>query len=79
MNSSVPSPQLRRFPASSKALRKSAMPENTADSATKWRLVRVAMIRASVVLPQPGGPHRIKLASRPESIIRRSGASGPSR
>ena len=54
-------------------------PEKIADSCSKCRSVTVARMRASVVLPQPGGPHRIIEPSRPPSIIRRNGASSASR
>src|SRR6185437_16850695 len=36
-----------------------------------------AMRRASVVFPVPGGPHRIKECSSPDSIARRNGLPGP--
>ena len=55
------------------------MPEKTAESATKCMDVRVARMRASVVFPQPGGPHRTKLVSLPESAMRRMGPSSPRR
>lgn len=55
------------------------MPEKTAESATKCMDVRVARMRASVVFPQPGGPHRTKLVSLPESAMSRMGPPSPSR
>ena len=36
----------------------SLMPASTALKATNSERVRRAIMRASVVLPQPGGPHR---------------------
>ena len=42
--------------------RRSATPENTADNGSKCRSVCSASRRAIVVLPQPGGPHRISRA-----------------
>ena len=36
------------------------MPENTADIGTKSISIEFANARAIVVLPQPGGPHKIK-------------------
>ncbi len=41
------------------AARRSATPEETADTGTNAALVLDAMIRASVVFPVPGGPQRI--------------------
>ena len=38
-----------------------------------------AISRASVVLPTPGGPHRIIECGRPDSKATRSGLPGPSR
>ena len=37
----------------------SATPDATAEIATKREFVRVAPIAARVVLPVPGGPHKI--------------------
>ena len=55
------------------------MPEKTAERAAKCMDVRVARMRASVVFPQPGGPHRIKLVILPESAMSRRGPPSPSR
>ena len=38
-----------------------ATPEKTADNCSKCRFVCSAKIRAIVVFPHPGGPHKIKL------------------
>ena len=59
--------------------RTSRTPALTADSATNSRSVWAATTLASVVLPVPGGPHRIIDDSRSASISARSGAPGPSR
>ena len=72
-------PRARCFLASSKLLLQvgHARPSPpTAPSAA--RPTSLASSRASVVFPQPGGPHRISDASRPRSSIRASGASGRS-
>src|SRR5690606_24697749 len=61
------------------ASRMSLTPENTADSAMKSASKARAMSRASVVLPTPGGPHRIIECSLPDSKASRSGLPGPSR
>ncbi len=37
------------------------------------------MMRAKVVLPTPGGPHRMKEVMLPESIMRRRMAPSPTR
>ena len=71
-------PRARCFLASSKLFLRSATPAITADSAINGSPTSLASSRASVVFPQPGGPHRISDASRPRSSIRASGASGRS-
>ena len=45
--------------AASKVFLRSATPENTADNCSKCRLKAVESSRAMVVLPVPGGPHRM--------------------
>ena len=67
---------MRRALAASKILRRSATPENTAESGSKCSEVCSASRRASVVLPQPGGPQRIIEESRPAATMRPMGASG---
>ena len=78
-NSKVAWPPRRRLPASSNVRLRSATPENTAESWTKCSPARAASNRAIVVLPTPGGPHRIREASEPRSSMRVSVPSGPSR
>jgi hypothetical protein len=51
-------------------------PASTADSTMNWASTAVATSRASVVLPTPGGPHRIIECSRPDSSAARSGLPG---
>src|ERR1700733_14313487 len=65
--------------ASATASRMSLMPACTADSAMKRALERSAIRRASVVLPVPGGPHRISECGWPEAIASYSGLPGASR
>ncbi len=65
--------------APSNTLRRSATPENTAESGSKCIAVVSASRRAIVVLPQPGGPQRIIEASRRAATMRPIGASGASR
>ena len=55
----------------------SLMPASTALKGTKCACVSSAMIRASVVLPVPGGPQRMIDCSRSRSIASRSGLPGP--
>ena len=59
------------------AARRSATPEVTALTGRKGALVVVAMMRASVVLPEPGGPQRMIDESRSASIALRSSVPGP--
>ena len=59
------------------AARTSAVPEFTAESCTSRAPVSAAMSRASVVLPQPGGPKKIMLKSCPPSTAARSTVPGP--
>ena len=55
------------------------MPLVTAEKSIKAALVRLAMMRASVVLPTPGGPQKIIDEIWSLSISRRSTLPGPSR
>ena len=48
------------------ASRMSFTPDNTADSGTNSASKAEAIRRASVVLPTPGGPHRIIECSLPD-------------
>ena len=59
------------------AARTSAVPELTAESCTSRAPVSAAMSRASVVLPQPGGPKKSMLKSCPPSTAARSTVPGP--
>jgi hypothetical protein len=65
--------------ASSMAARISFTPESTAEMLWKCAPVVSASMRASEVLPTPGGPHRIIECTTPERIALLSGLSGPSR
>ena len=65
--------------ASAKIFLRSATPENTAEIATKRRPTASASRRAMLVLPVPGGPHRIIEASLPAATIRPIAPSGPVR
>ena len=80
MKSSVLCPRMsRRWAASATASRTSFTPAITAESATKLALVSAASRRPSVVLPVPGGPHRMSEVSSLPSSARRSQRPGPSR
>ncbi len=79
MKSSVPLPVWRRARAASNAFFRSATPEKTAESCSKCRSVSSASSRATVVLPVPGGPQRIREPSVPERSMRVSAPSGPRR
>ena len=61
------------------AFLRSATPENTALIATKRSPTASASSRAIVVLPVPGGPHRIIDDSRPAATIRPIAPSAPVR
>src|SRR5438132_12461372 len=61
------------------ASRISFTPENTAEIAMNSASKAVAMRRAIVVLPDPGGPQRIMECGLPDSKARRSGLPGPRR
>src|SRR6185503_10299142 len=65
--------------AATTASRMSFTPERTAESAMNSASKASAMRRASVVLPDPGGPHRIIECGLPDSKATRSGLPGPSR
>src|SRR5256885_16678704 len=54
-------------------------PENTAESAMNSASNASAIRRARVVLPTPGGPHRIIECGLPESKARRRGLPGERR
>ena len=78
MNRSVRAPPRRRASsASAITARISLIPESTALNATNRACVAVAISRASVVLPVPGGPQRMIDCSRSCSIAARSGRPGP--
>src|SRR3569832_582437 len=65
--------------ACSTAARTSFTPACTAEMLKNCACTRRAMSRACVVLPVPGGPHRIIERMRPCSIASRSGLPGPRR
>ena len=69
----------RTFSACATASRISLTPDRTAESAMNSASNAFAIKRASVVLPTPGGPHRIIECNFPDSYATRSGLSGPSR
>src|SRR5437660_1222691 len=69
----------RRSRASSMFRRRSATPALTALRGTKCDEVTLAINRASVVLPLPGGPQRTIDPTRSSSMARRSSCSGPTR
>ena len=71
MNRTVRSPARRWSLASATTLRRSATPAVTADIATILALVSVASRPARVVLPLPGGPHRMMLGRLPDLVRRR--------
>ena len=62
--------------ARSTASRISLTPPSTADMAMNWASNASAIRRASVVLPTPGGPHRIIECSRPDSKATRKRLAG---
>ena len=70
----------RRAPSASASVitwRISLTPESTAENGTKRAPATSASRRASVVLPVPGGPHRIIECSAPCSSARRNDRPGP--
>ncbi len=71
-------PALVYFRAASKAFRSSATPDMTAESGNSVSPTSLARRRASVVLPQPGGPQRMSEPSFFAASIRPSGASAES-
>ena len=62
-----------RSRASAMIARTRATPSVTAENATKVASPRLARSRASVVLPLPGGPQRMRLERAPPSSMRLSG------
>src|SRR5438477_5375086 len=68
----------RRRSASLMTSRISLIPARTALKDTNLAFVVSAMMRASVVLPVPGGPHRMMDCRRSRSIASRSGLPGAS-
>ena len=75
--SKVPWPALRRPRASSKTFLRSPTPEKIAEICTKASFVSRARRRATVVLPVPGGPQKIRLPSVPEAMSRAQRALWP--
>ncbi len=75
----VERPPRRRSVARAITSRTSARPACTADSSSKAASACSAVMRASVVLPVPGGPNRIIECGRPDSIAVRSAEPSPSR
>src|SRR5687767_8371776 len=69
----------RASSARATASRISLTPASTAEIAMNSASNAFAMIRASVVLPTPGGPHRIMECGLPASNASRRGLPGPSR
>src|SRR3954453_15755010 len=65
--------------ARSSTSRTSWRPAFTADASSNAAWALAASMRASVVLPVPGGPYRIIECGRPCSVPFRSAESGPSR
>lgn len=59
--------------------RTSLTPALIAESVNIFRSSAVATSRASVVLPTPGGPHRMNEGTLPVSRKRRKTPSGPTR
>src|SRR5262245_61820197 len=78
-NTTVARPAVRAARARSTASRISLTPDSTADSTMNCASTMLATSRASVVLPTPGGPHRIIECRRPDSNATRNGRPGPSR
>ena len=72
----VARPEVRAACARSTASRMSLTPPSTADMAMNWASKASAIRRASVVLPTPGGPHRIIECSRPDSNATRKRLAG---
>ena len=76
-NTMVRSPKRRFCSACSMTARISRMPLVTALKSTKADFVRLAMMRASVVFPTPGGPQKIREGTRSPSMRRRSTFPSP--
>ena len=69
----------RRSRASATMRRRSPTPAVTAEIGSKCDFVWAAMMRASVVLPLPGGPQKIIDGTWSDSMRRRSSRSSPTR
>ena len=78
-NSNVPWPVARRARAASKTFFSSATPVKIAEIWTKANVVSCARRRATVVLPEPGGPQKISDPIAFARSIRVSAPSGPSK
>ena len=78
-NSNVPWPAARRARAASKTFLSSATPVKIAEIWTKVNVVSCARRRATVVLPEPGGPQKISDPIAFARSIRVSAPSGPSK
>ena len=72
MKSTVGRPSCRRCRASATTRRRSATPAVTADRLSKWPETLRARTRASVVLPEPGGPQSTMLGRWPAEMRRPS-------
>ena len=70
-------PAVRSASARASASRRSFRPAMTADIGTKFALVWEAMILASVVLPDPGGPHSTMEPRSSRRIALWRGEDGP--
>ncbi len=77
-NSTVRRPSAKRCAASASTARTSGNPDSTAEMAWNSASAYCASNSARVVLPQPGGPHRIIECTRPDSTARRSALPGAS-
>src|SRR2546423_12632805 len=77
MNRTVRRPARRGTLASATTLRRSATRAVTADIATMRALVSLARSPARVVLPLPGGPHRMMLGRLPLRVSRRRTSTTP--
>src|ERR671911_768630 len=75
----VARPPRRRSSARAITSRTSARPAFTAERSSNAASACSAVIRASVVLPVPGGPNRIMECGRPDSIAVRSAEPSPRR
>jgi hypothetical protein len=65
--------------ALSTASRMSLTPPNTAEILRNWASKACAISRAKVVLPTPGGPHKIMECGWPDSKATRKGCPSPNR